>query len=140
MRESAVATADVCCSKAPACSPMLVAATNATYSATSPMRRRITPVKYPPTAYPITSTMGIRSIHVMSRPSSERRAVLFFECDSDLSPYLVHFGVRQGALGAPESQGKCDALVPVGNLRAAVFVERPRALENLAAGLIDSGQ
>src|SRR3981081_3700579 len=84
--------------------------------------------------------MGIKSIQVMSRPSSERRAVLFFECESDLAHHLVHFGVRQGALGAPESQGKCDALVPVRNLRAAVFVERPRALENVAAGLIDSGQ
>jgi len=47
--ESAVATADVCCSRAPACSPMLVAATNAAYNAMSPMRRRITPVKKPPT-------------------------------------------------------------------------------------------
>src|ERR1700736_7024105 len=88
----------------------------------------------------MTSTIGIRSIQVMSRPSSERRAMLFFECESDLSHPLVHFGVRQGALGAPESQGKCDALVPIRNLRAAVFVERPRALENVAAGLIDGGQ
>src|SRR5690348_1993471 len=81
-----------------------------------------------------------------SRPNSlaEPGAVSFFQPQPDLRHHSVHFGVRQGALRASESQGKCDALVPVGNLRSAVLIEGPGLLERgRACGpsqLVDAGQ
>src|SRR5258708_626611 len=71
---------------------------------------------------------------------SEPGAVLLLQCELDLPHHVVHFGVRQGALGAAESQGEGDALRSVGNLSASVLVERPAALEDVPAGLLDGGQ
>src|SRR6266567_30561 len=67
-------------------------------------------------------------------------AVLLLQCELDLRHHVVHFGVRQGALGAAESQGEGDALVALRNLRPPVLVERPCALQEFASGLFDRGQ
>src|SRR6266478_7372508 len=71
---------------------------------------------------------------------SEPGAVLLLQCELDLPHHVVHFGVRQGALGAPESQGEGDALGSVGNLGASVLVEWPAPLQDVSACLVDGGQ
>src|SRR5438093_13767213 len=71
---------------------------------------------------------------------SEPGAVSFLQPQLDLRHHSVHFGVRQGALRASESQGKRDALVAIRNLRPAVFVEGAHMFEELACRLLDRGQ
>src|SRR5260370_21861258 len=71
---------------------------------------------------------------------SEPGAVLLLQCELDLPHHVVHFGVRQGALGAPESQGEGDALGSVGNLSTSVLVEWPALLQDVPARLLDGGQ
>src|SRR6266851_4961466 len=152
MRACAVSKLEVCCRILPACRPMLVAAETEMNSATSPMNLRIRPLKNPPAPYAMTSTIGSTSIHVTycfprtarsrvrdaRRPSlSEPGAVSFLQSYLDLSHHRVHFGVRQGALRASESQGKRDALVPLGDLSATVFVESASLLEKIAGRLLD---
>src|SRR5690348_2876355 len=66
---------------------------------------------------------------------SEPGAVSFLQPQPDLRHHSVHFGVRQGALRASESQGKSDAFVPVGNLRSTVFIECLRPLERGCVGV-----
>src|SRR5215467_5107643 len=68
---------------------------------------------------------------------SEPGAVSLLQPQPDLRHHSVHFGVRQGALRASESQGKCDALVTLGYLRPAVLVERASGLEQLSTGFLD---
>src|SRR5229473_3373308 len=63
---------------------------------------------------------------------SEPGPVSFLQSQPDLSHHLVHFSVRQGALGASESQGECDALVPLLHLPSMVFIKRPRCLQEIA--------
>src|SRR4051812_124393 len=122
----------------PAWMPMLVAAQTATKSAMSPMNRRMRPLKNPPAPYARISRIGTMSISLTYPQPQTARAtvrnrrrfslsepgvVLFLQPQSDVGHDLVHFGVRKGAFRPSESQGKRDALVSLGNLRAAVFVE-----------------
>src|SRR5438445_4571806 len=154
MRPSGTSMLDVCCKMPPVCRPRFVAAHTATNSATSPIKRGMRPLNYPPTPYATMSTIGKMSIHVtwrFSRNSTPRRAqtapvslsepgsVSFLQSQLDLRHHLIHFGVRQGALRASESQGKRDALVTLGNLGAAVLVERPDVLQKIAGHLFDGG-
>src|SRR5260370_16646694 len=96
----------------------------------------------------MTSTIGSTSIHVTycfprtarsrvrdaRRPSlSKPGAVSFLQSYLELSHHPVHFGVRQGALRASESQGKRDALVPLGALTPPLFLETATLLETLSA-------
>src|ERR1700674_5941506 len=71
---------------------------------------------------------------------SEPSLVSFLQRWLDLPHPFLHFGVRQGALGASESQGECDALMSLGNLRAMVFVKRASRFEQLTRCLVDRGQ
>src|SRR5260370_21941489 len=96
----------------------------------NPISRRSTPDKKPPTPYAARIRITNPSSHVTALP--EPRAVSFFQRRSDLCHHSVHFSVRQGALGASESQGECDALVSLRNLGAMVFVEGARHHEELA--------
>src|SRR5207249_11473182 len=68
---------------------------------------------------------------------AEPGAVSFLQPQLDLRHDLVHFGVRQGALRASESQGKRDALVTLCDLCAAVLVKRANFLEKVARRLLD---
>src|SRR5438552_5826857 len=152
MRPSGTSMLEVCCKMPPACRPRLVAAHTATNSAMRPMNRRMRPLKNPPTPYAASSTIGKMSIHVtwcVPRNSTQMRAqaapvslsepgsVSFLQSQLDLRHHLIHFGVRQGALRASESQGERDALVTLGNLGAAVLVERPDVLQKIAGHLFD---
>src|SRR6059058_5208274 len=135
--------------------PMLVAAQTATNSAMSPMNRRMRPLKKPPAAYarmnrigtmstsvtcrqPLTARVGVRNYRRFSL--SEPGAVLFLQPQPDVRHDSVHFGVRKGAFRASESQGKRDALVSLGNLRATVFVERAHVLQEIAGRFFDGRQ
>src|SRR5207302_7165223 len=152
MRPSGTSMLEVCCRMPPACRPRFVAAHTATNNATSPMKRRMRPLKNPPAPYTTMSAIGKMSIQVnwcFPQNSTPRRAqaapvslsepgsVSFLQSLLDLGHHLIHFSVRQGALRASESQGKRDALVAIGNLGAAVFVERACHLEKIAGGLLD---
>src|SRR6266571_1791640 len=154
MRPSGTSMLDVCCKMPPACRPRFVAAHTATKSATSPMKRRMRPLKYPPAPYTTRSTIGKVSIHVtwrFPRNSTQRRAqtaqvslsepgsVSFLQSQLGLRHHLIHFGVRQGALRTSESQGKRDALVTLWNLGAPVLVERPDVLQKVARQLFNGG-
>src|SRR5438270_2140989 len=134
---------------------MFVAAHSAMNTATRPMKRRIRPLKKPPTPYAISSTIGNRSIHVnwcfprVARPSvrltlpgslAEPGAVSFLQSQPDVRDHGVHFSVRQGAPRASESQGECRALVTLGHLGSAIFVKRTSLLEEFPARLLDRQQ
>src|SRR5262252_7669983 len=135
MRASGVSKFEVCCRMPPAWTPMLVAAHIATKRAIKPMKRRIAPLKKPPPAYAMTSTSGKRSIQFKccfprqgtrmraGDSLSEPGAVSFLQSQPDLRHHRVHFGVRQGALRASESQGECDTLVTGRDLRAVILIE-----------------
>src|SRR5438309_4129879 len=154
MRPSGTSMLEVCCRMPPACRPRFVAAHTATNNATSPMKRRMRPLKSPPAPYTTMSAIGKMSIQVnwcFPQNSTPRRAqaapvslsepgsVSFLQSLLDLGHHLIHFGVRQGALRASESQGKRDALVAIGNLRAPVLVESPDLLQKVAGQLLDRG-
>src|SRR5919198_6501949 len=139
----------------PAWMPMLVAAQTATKRATSPMKRRMRPLKKPPAMYTINIRMGSMSTKVNQRFSrngtlrganarrhslSEPGAVSFLQCQPDLRHHLVHFGVRQGALRASESQGERETLVPFRHLRTAVLVERANLFEQVAGRFMDRAE
>src|SRR6058998_2156284 len=64
---------------------------------------------------------------------AEPGAVSFLQSQLDLRHHLVHFGVRQGALRASESQGECDALVALRNLGAVILVKRSGLLQKFPA-------
>src|SRR6266568_5699407 len=84
---------------------------------------------------------GTQSVRNSRRPSlSEPGAVSFLQPQSDLSHHPVHFGVRQGALRASESQGKRDTLAPFRKLRAAVLVEGTCVLQQITGRLFDCGE
>src|SRR5690242_13798288 len=68
---------------------------------------------------------------------SEPGAVSFLQCQPDLRHHFVHFGVRQGALRASESQGECDALLTLGHLRTSILVKRSSVLEEFPRRLSD---
>src|SRR5260370_17872583 len=70
---------------------------------------------------------------------SEPGAVLLLQCELDLPHHVVHFGVRQGALGAPESQGEGDSLGSVGTLSPSLLVEGPALLQHVLARLFHAG-
>src|SRR4029077_15865323 len=68
-------------------------------------------------------TARVRVLNLRPNSLAEPGAVSFLQPQPDLRYHSVHFGVRQGALRASESQGKSDALVPVRNLRSTVLIE-----------------
>src|SRR5690242_9613789 len=70
---------------------------------------------------------------------AEPGVVLFLQREPDLCHDSVHFGVRKGAFRASESQGKRDALLTLGDLRASIFVERTDVLEEIAGRFLDGG-
>src|SRR5207302_2766398 len=70
---------------------------------------------------------------------SKTGSVSFLQRFSDLRHHSLHFGVRQGALGAAESQGERDALAAVLDLPAAILVESAHALQNRTRGLLEGG-
>src|SRR5919204_4478166 len=88
---------------------------------------------------PRQARRGVREAPQYAAPNSlsEPGAVLLFQPQPDLRHRSVHFGVRQGALRASESQGECDALASFVHLRSVVLVKRTNMLEQVAARLLD---
>src|ERR1051325_12102181 len=87
---------------------------------------------------PRTARGGVRDPRRSSL--SEPGVVFFLQPQPDVRHDLVHFGVRKGAFRASESQGERDALVSLGDLRAAVFIERTNVLQEIAGRLLDGGE